>query len=73
MCQRCPQVNHKIDAPVCITGAGMVAGFGYVLVHAYEGQPYTEVLIPWLVITGLFMVVGVLVGVVISRWEQSCD
>lgn len=72
MCRRCLP-NHTVDVPVCIVGTGFVVGGGWAFAHAYEGQPFTEALGPWLVITGIFMILGVLVGLCIWRWELTYE
>lgn len=41
----------------------MVVGYGWVIAHAYEGQPFIEAFIPWIIITVIFTAVGVTIGV----------
>lgn len=68
MCRRC-EPNHKVDIPVCTAGIGMVVGAGWNFAHSYEGQPFIEALVPWLIITGMFAVVGVIIGLILWRLE----
>ena len=49
----------------------MTVGFGWVFAHAYEGQPFTEAVIPVGICTGIFGVVGIIVGLLIWRWERK--
>lgn len=62
MCRRC-EPNVPVDTAVCISGIGMVVGYGWVIAHAYEGQPFIEAFIPWIIITVIFTAVGVTIGV----------
>lgn len=69
MCYRCAP-NHVVDVPVCISGIGMVAGTAWAFAHAYEGQPFTETMIPWLIITGIFIMLAVVIGLCI-HWMSE--
>jgi len=64
MCCRC-EPNHKVDVPICIGGVGCVVGYSWVMAHAYENQPFIEALVPWVIITVIFLVCGILISLCI--------